>query len=77
MPKSYSVQSVVNFNPLQFVMDGTVVVGFLCSVELNMGSFGMTQQIDIWEWMPANMKNSLQSFHDRLKVKLYKHYMGD
>jgi len=77
MPKTYSVKAIHTFNPLQFVMDGEDVVGFTVSVELNMGSFGITQQLDLWDKMNEQQRQTIQSLHDKIAQALNDYYLGD
>ena len=77
MVKQYTVKHVRDWQPRQFIRDGGEIIGFMIDVELNLGSFAITQQLDVWEFLTEPQREAIQSFYNTVDKRLTNHYVEE
>lgn len=70
MPYEWTAQNIVSINPINFKVEGGNVVGLEVSCEVNYGEFGMSHQIDVWQYLNPGQKQVAQNVYNFLKSGL-------
>ncbi|MBI4282646.1 MAG: hypothetical protein HY672_04080 [Chloroflexi bacterium] len=77
MPKTVAAQNIADIRNLRFsVDDGGTLQGLEMTVEVNYGSFGATETLDVLPKLSAAQRTAAQALYDRLKAILEEKFLA-
>ena len=77
MPKTLTATNIAQIGGFQFSLDATgTVVGLVVTAEVNYGSRGQTERVDIWPLLTAAQKTQAQALYNKVKQLLEEEFLA-
>ena len=77
MAKTYVAQSVSLNHDFDFTVDGNGnITKMVVKAEVNYGTLGMQEQLDIWPLLSAAQKVQIQQAYERICALFDAHFLG-
>ena len=76
MVKTYTAQSVGVNHDWDFSVDSDgKITAMVVRAEVNYGTMGMTESLDIWELLNSDQKAKMQFIYDKVALVFNKHFV--
>ena len=77
MPKLLTATNISQIGGFQFVLNATgTVVSLVVSAEVNYGSRGQIERVDIWPLLTATQKTQAQALYNKVKQLLEEEFLA-
>jgi hypothetical protein len=70
MPKTLIARNVASISSVRFVAKDGLLTSVPCQIEVNYGSMGLSDSVDVWTTMNAAQKAQLQNVYDAIVNKV-------
>ena len=70
MPKTLVAQNVASISSIRFVAEAGLVSGLVCQFEVNYGTQGLSDTLDIWLTLTAAQQNRIQEIYNAIVNKI-------
>lgn len=67
MVRTYTAQDIVGIGDFSFEVEGSKIEGLTCQIEVNYGSRGMIEYVDLWAEFNPGQKQQVQALYDIIK----------
>lgn len=76
MPKTLTAQNIRALNSIQFQVKDNAVTAMVCQAEVNFGTLGINQTIDLWPLLTPGQQTKIQDVYNVITALLQRELVG-